>query len=144
MTAGSFDLPPIQGKAIHQGIDHLVGVLMRAVSQMGIAGGGEDTGVAEDFLHFQQIDTGFDQMRGVAMAQAVRGNLFFRPQSCATWRSVVCTPARSNGVVAKWADLRPPWRLGNSRTGLRCTCQKRRRQVNVDAGNGTKRLATGM
>jgi len=27
---------------------------------MGIAGRGQDTVVAEDFLHFQQIDTGFD------------------------------------------------------------------------------------
>ena len=67
MTARSFDLPPVQGKAIHQSIDHLVGILIRAVSQMGIAGRSEDTVVAEDFLHFQQIDTGFDQMRGVAV-----------------------------------------------------------------------------
>lgn len=67
MTAGSFHFPPVQGKAIHQGIGHLVGVLIRAVGQMGIAGSGEDTMVAEDFLHFQQIDAGFDQMRGIAV-----------------------------------------------------------------------------
>jgi len=48
---------------------------------MGIAGGGENTMVAEDFLHFQQIDTGFDQMGGVAMAKTVRTDLFFSPQS---------------------------------------------------------------
>jgi len=101
-------LPPVQGKAIHQGIDHLVGILIRAVSQMGIAGGGEDTVVAEDFLHFQQIDTGFDQMGGVAMPQTVWGNLFFRPQSWATWRRVVCTPPRSSGVVACCAPFKPP------------------------------------
>lgn len=57
---------------------------MRAVGQMGIAGSGENTVVAEDFLHFQQIDTGFDQMCGIAMAQAVRRNLFFSPQAWAT------------------------------------------------------------
>jgi hypothetical protein len=51
---------------------------------MGIAGSGENTVVAEDFLHFQQIDTGFDQMCGIAMAQAVRRNLFFSPQAWAT------------------------------------------------------------
>jgi hypothetical protein len=28
-------------------------------------------------------------------------------------------------VVAFAAHFRPPWRLGNSSTGLRCTCQKR-------------------
>jgi hypothetical protein len=67
MRVGSFHLPPVQGKAIHQGIDHLAGVPVRAVGQVGIAGSGEDTMVAEDFLHFQQIDAGFDQMRGVAV-----------------------------------------------------------------------------
>lgn len=48
---------------------------------MGITGGGEDAVVTEDFLYLQQIDAGFDQMGGVAMAQTVRGNLFFKPQS---------------------------------------------------------------
>jgi hypothetical protein len=67
MTAGSFHFPPVQDKAIHQSIDHLAGVLIRAVGQVGIAGRGEDTVVAEDFLHFQQIDAGFDQMRGIAV-----------------------------------------------------------------------------
>jgi hypothetical protein len=119
MTAESFDGPPVQGKAIHQGIDHLAGVPVRASSQVGIAGSGQDTVVAEDFLHFQQIDTGFDQMRGVAVTEAVRGNLFFKPQSWATLRSVVCTPPRSRGVLARQAPFRPPWRLGNSNTGLR-------------------------
>jgi hypothetical protein len=113
--------------------------MLRGVGQMGIASSGQDTVVAEDFLHFEQVDARFDQMRGITVTQAVRGNLFFSPQSCATLRSVSCTPPRSSGVVAKWADLRPPWRLGNSRTGLRCTCQKRRRQANVAAGNGTNR-----
>jgi hypothetical protein len=68
MRVGSFHFPPVQGKAIHQGIDQLIGVPVRAGSQMGIAGSGQDTVVAEDFLHFQQIDAGFDQMCGVAVA----------------------------------------------------------------------------
>jgi hypothetical protein len=67
MTAGSFDGPPVNGKAVHQGIDQLAGILMRAGSQVGIAGSGQDTVVAEDFLHFQQIDAGFDQMCGIAV-----------------------------------------------------------------------------
>jgi len=36
------------------------------------------------------------------------------------------------------------FRLGNSNTGLRCTCQKRRRRLKVAVGNGTGRLTTGM
>lgn len=32
--------------------------------------------VTKDLLDFQQIDAVFDQVRGVAVAQAVRGDLF--------------------------------------------------------------------
>lgn len=119
-------------------------MLIGGIGQMGVTGSGQDTVVTENFLDFEQVYACFDQMGSITMAQTVRGNLFFIPQSWATWRSVVCTPPRSSGVVDKWADLSPPWRLGNSSTGLRCTCQKRRRQTNVAVGNGTKRLSTGM
>ena len=93
------------------------------VGQMGVAGGGEDGAVAEYFLHFQQVDTGFDQVGRVAVAQAVRGEFFLMPQACVTLRKALCTPPRSSGVVAHRAFFRPPNRLGNNRTGLRCTCQ---------------------
>jgi len=52
--------------------------------QMGISGRGQNAAVAEDFLYFEQIDAGFDQMGGVAVAQAARGDLFFIPQSATT------------------------------------------------------------
>jgi hypothetical protein len=44
-------------------------------------GGGQDTVVTEDFLDFEQVNARFDQMRSVAVAKTVRGNLFFMPQS---------------------------------------------------------------
>jgi hypothetical protein len=40
--------------------------------------------VAEELLHFDQIDAGLDQMGRVGMPQTVRGNLFFRPQAWTT------------------------------------------------------------
>ena len=46
MRAGSFDAPPIDGKAIHQGVDELVGVMRRVGGQVGVFGGGEDGVVA--------------------------------------------------------------------------------------------------
>ena len=52
--------------------------------EVGVAGGGENRVVAEDLLDFEEIDALFDQVRGVAVAQAVRGDLFFKPQSMAT------------------------------------------------------------
>lgn len=53
--------------------------------QVGIFGGCQDAPMAKDFLYFDQIDAGFDQMRGIAVAQIVRGDLFFMPQSATTW-----------------------------------------------------------
>ena len=67
----------------------------------------ENRMVAEDLLDFEEIDALFDQVRGVAVAQAVRGDLFFNPHSVATWRKVLCTPPRSSGEVAWAAPLRP-------------------------------------
>lgn len=86
----------------------MASVLIRAIGQMGITGRGEDAVVTEDFLHFQQVNTGLDQMRGIAVTQAMRANLFFKPQSWATWRNVICTPPRSSGVVARCAAVKPP------------------------------------
>jgi hypothetical protein len=68
MRVKSFDAPPIHGKAIHQGIDQYVGLKVRGIGQVGIAGSGQDAVVAEDFLNFEQVDarpstalrTGFD------------------------------------------------------------------------------------
>ena len=44
--------------------------------EVGITRRGQDGVVTEDLLDFQQIDAVFDQVRGVAVAQAVRGDLF--------------------------------------------------------------------
>ena len=57
--------------------------------QVGVFGGGQDGAVTEDFLHFEQVDARFDQMGRIAVAQAVRGNLFFIPQSSITLRKVL-------------------------------------------------------
>jgi hypothetical protein len=65
--------------------------------------------VAQNLLHFQQVNAGLDQVCCIAVAKAVWSDLFFRPQSMATWCRVFCTPPRSSGVRALRAPLRPPW-----------------------------------
>ena len=55
--------------------------MLGLIGQMGIAGGGEYGVVTEEFLHLDQIDTGLDQVGGIAVTQAVGCNLFFRPQA---------------------------------------------------------------
>ena len=73
--------------------DQLVDTQLRAklalFGEMGVAKGGEYGLVAEDFLYFQQVNARFNQMRGVAVAQAVWRNSFFKPQSWMTWCKVV-------------------------------------------------------
>ena len=51
------------------------------VGQVGIAGGGEDGVMAEEFLHLDQIDASLDQVGCIAVPKAVGGDVFFRPQA---------------------------------------------------------------
>ncbi len=55
---------------------------------MGVTEGGEDGLMAENLLHFQQVNARFNQMRGIAVAQAVWSNSFLKPQSWMTWCKV--------------------------------------------------------
>jgi hypothetical protein len=68
MRAGSFDVPPADGKAIDQIIDELFCVMVRRGCQVGVFGGRQDGAVTEDFLHFEQVDARFDQMSGKTVA----------------------------------------------------------------------------
>jgi len=85
--------------------DQLVDTCLRGelalFGEMGVAEGGEDGLVAEDLLYFQQVNARFNQMRGITVAQTVRCNSFFKPQSRVTWCKVVWIPPRSKGVVAR-------------------------------------------
>jgi len=93
--------------------------MLGAVSQVGIAGGGEDGVVPEELLYLDQIDTGLNQVSGIAVAQAVGGDLFFRPQWPMTRASARWTPSAFNAVVVLAAACKPRWRSGKSNTGLR-------------------------
>jgi len=100
MRAGSVDLPPVNGKAVQQRIDALRCLLVGRGAQVSIVGGGQDGVVTEDFLDFEQVNAGFDQVGGITVAQTGWGNLFVIPPSATPWRKVVGTPPRSSGVVA--------------------------------------------
>ena len=52
--------------------------------QVGVFGGGQDGAMAEDFLDFEQVDARLDQVGRITVTKAVRGDLFFIPQSAAT------------------------------------------------------------
>ena len=55
--------------------------MLGLVGEVGVAGGGENRVMAEEFLHLDQIDAGLDQVSCIAMAQAVGGDVFFSPQA---------------------------------------------------------------
>jgi len=101
MRAESFDFPPVDGKAVHQLIDRLCGVMVRDGGQVSVFGGGQDGVVTQDLLYFEQVDARFDQMRGITVTKAVRGDLFFIPQWATTVLRVFCTPPRSSGLAAR-------------------------------------------
>jgi hypothetical protein len=77
-------LPPGEGETIHQAVDLFDGAMLGLVRQVSVSRGGEDGMMAEELLHFDQIDAGLDQMGGVGMPQAVGRNLFFKPQAWTT------------------------------------------------------------
>ncbi len=51
---------PSYGKAVHQGVDGLTVILVGSGGQMCVSGGCQDADVAEDFLQFNEINTGFE------------------------------------------------------------------------------------
>ena len=71
-------------KAAHQSLNAHTHLLVGVAGQVGVAGRGEDRVMTQDLLHFKQVNVGFNQVGCVAVAQAVRRDLFFRPQSRAT------------------------------------------------------------
>ena len=70
------DIPPVEGEALHQGIDAGPGRFVGVAGEVGIPRRGQDRVVAENLLDFQQINAVLDQVRGIAVTQAVRGDLF--------------------------------------------------------------------
>ena len=101
MRVVSLDLPPLNGIGLHQVIDDLVSIMCSVGSKMCVLTGRQDAAVTKDFLYLKQINTGFDQMSGIAVTQGMDGNLFFIPQAATTLRMVACTPPRCSGVVAQ-------------------------------------------
>lgn len=59
--------PPVDDKTVHQGIDELTCIAIGSVGQVRITGSGQNTVVTENFLDFEQVDAGFNQMGGIAM-----------------------------------------------------------------------------
>jgi hypothetical protein len=53
-------MPPIDAKAVDQGVDLLGGLVIGDGAQVGVLSGGEDRVMTEDFLDFEQVDARFD------------------------------------------------------------------------------------
>jgi len=85
MKDASFNRPPVNRETTHQCIDGVIGVGFGCRRQAGVLAGRENIGMPQDFLHLLQADPSLNQMRGIAVTQAVRAELFFKPQLNATF-----------------------------------------------------------
>lgn len=66
---------PANPVTIHQCVQALAASVSGVAGEVGVTRDGQDAAVDQDLLHLQQIDPGFDQVLGVAVAQG--RNLFF-------------------------------------------------------------------
>jgi hypothetical protein len=64
-------------ESLHHVIDQLAGVLLALLGEVEIEHGGFESSMAHVALDDAQIDTGFEEMGGVGMAQGVDRNSFF-------------------------------------------------------------------
>lgn len=62
---------PLDVQRVDQGIDGQPGIVGRRRGQVGVSGGGQDADMAQDLLQFKQINSGLQQVGGVAVAQGV-------------------------------------------------------------------------
>ena len=76
MPAGSFDVAPTDLDLPHQLVDACLRGQLALFGEVGVTQRGEDGLVPEDLLHFQQVNARFNQMGGIAVAQAVWGEFF--------------------------------------------------------------------
>jgi len=67
----SFDTSPCNIEGVSQGVDGLSGFVLSDRRQVGISGGGQNADMSQDLLEFDQIDTGFQQVGSITVAQGV-------------------------------------------------------------------------
>jgi hypothetical protein len=63
---------------LHDGIDALDGIFLALVGQVEVQHGGFESRMAHISLNGPEIDTGFEQMRGIAVAERISTLLIIR------------------------------------------------------------------
>ena len=64
-------------ESLHHVIDQLAGILLALLGKVEIQHGGFEPSMAHVALDDAQVDTGFQEMGGIGMAQGMNGNTFF-------------------------------------------------------------------
>ena len=72
-------------ESLHHVIDQLAGVFLALLGEVEIEHGGFQSGMAHVALDDAQVDTGFEEMGGVGMAQGVYRNALFVQRRHPTW-----------------------------------------------------------
>lgn len=81
VRAESCDIAPADLNLPDQLIDACLRGQLALFSEVRVTQGGENGLVPENLLYFKQVDTRFNQMGGIAVAQTVWCNSFLKPQS---------------------------------------------------------------
>jgi hypothetical protein len=68
-------------QALHQLIDQQAGILLTLLSKVKIDHGGFELGMAHVSLDDPQVDTGFEEMGGIGVAEGVNGDSLFSDSS---------------------------------------------------------------
>jgi len=77
MAASFLARRSVEAKAGHQGIDDAIGVFVALSSEMEIDHGGVEAAMAEVLLDATDIDAGFQEMGGIAVAEGMNGDALF-------------------------------------------------------------------
>src|ERR1044071_9624531 len=64
-------------ESLHHVIDQLAGILLALLGKVEIEHGGFESSIAHVALDDAQVDTGFQEMGGIGVAQGVNRNAFF-------------------------------------------------------------------
>jgi len=68
VPGGSFDGTPGHAEAAHQGVNAISSLMLSLFGEMGITNGGQNGLMPKYFLDVKHINTGFNQVRGIAVA----------------------------------------------------------------------------
>jgi len=104
---------------LHDGIDALDGIFLALLGQVEVPHGGFEARMAHLSLHGPEIDTGFEQMRGIAVAKGMNADITFNDASALLgFAEGALDAAAMHGFGGGWHGLLIPSSGGKKPGGM--------------------------